>query len=268
MPTDMISRDALVSFAHDLADASASAIEPFFRSDLAVTVKGGGEHFDPVTEGDRAAEAIIRSEIQKIYPDHTILGEEHGATAGTMPYRWVIDPIDGTRAFILGLPTWGTLIGLEFNGVPMIGLMNQPFTRDRFWSDGQASYFRSGDSPARKISTRSSVTLNNAQMACTHPDMFDAGFEAHAYAAITANAKSCRLGTDCFGYALLAAGLIDLVVEAKLQPYDVVALIPIINNAGGVITTWDGGDAQHGGRIVAAANAKLHAEVLDIINTS
>ena len=268
MPTDLISSDALVSFTHDLADASALAIEPFFRNDLAVTAKGGCEHFDPVTEADRAAETIIRSEIQKIYPDHAILGEEHGSTAGTMPYRWIIDPIDGTRAFILGLPTWGTLIGLEFNCVPMIGLMNQPFTRDRFWSDGQTSYFRNGDTTARKIKTRSSVTLSNAQMACTHPDMFDAGFEARAYAAITANAKSCRLGTDCFGYALLAAGLIDLVVEAKLQPYDVVALIPIINNAGGIITTWDGGSAQHGGRIVAAANAKLHAEVLDIINTS
>jgi histidinol-phosphatase len=268
MPSDLISHDALVSFTHELADASALAIAPYFRSDLTVTEKGSGDHFDPVTEGDRAAEAIIRSEIQKKYPDHAILGEEHGTTTGSVPYRWVIDPIDGTRAFILGLPTWGTLIGLELNGEPIIGLMNQPYTRDRFWSDGRASYFRSGGLPAREIKTRPSVTLSNAQMACTHPDMFDAGFEANAYAAITANARSCRLGTDCFGYALLAAGLIDLVVEAKLQPYDVVALIPIVQNAGGVITTWDGGDAQHGGRIVAAANANLHAEVLDIIATS
>jgi len=266
MPTDPNSPLALMSFAHSLADASAKAIQPYFRSDLTVTTKGSDDQFDPVTEGDRAAESVIRCEIQKSYPDHAILGEEHGSTVGTLPYRWVIDPIDGTRAFILGLPTWGTLIGLELDGAPALGLMNQPFTQDRFWSDGDASYFRNANQLPRQIHTRASVTLRDAQMACTHPDMFDAGFELNAYAKIAKTVKSCRLGTDCFGYALLAAGLIDLVVEAKLQPYDVVALIPIIKSAGGVITTWEGDDARHGGRIVAAANAKLHADALNVIN--
>lgn len=269
MSNNVIQLSDLVSFAHRLGDESATSILPYFRSDLAVESKHGGRStFDPVTQGDRAAEETIRSNIIETYPDHSILGEEQAARLGTSAYRWVIDPIDGTRAFILGLPTWGTLIGLEIDDVPTIGLMNQPFTGDRFWSDGKASFFRGQDGIARRISTRSSVSLNEAQMACTHPEMFAVGAEADVFQTVSQNVRSCRLGTDCFGYAMLAAGLVDLVVEADLKPYDIVALIPIIENAGGVITTWDGGEARHGGRIVAAANPALHAEALEIIATT
>ena len=266
MANDTCSYSNLISFAHRLGDASATTILPYFRSDLAVDVKGPQDAaFDPVTEGDRAAEATIRGLIEEKFPNHAILGEEHGAKQTDSAYRWVIDPIDGTRAFILGLPTWGTLIGLEIDGKPRIGLMNQPFTGDRFWADGETAFYRCGTGDIRQIRTRASVSLADAQMACTHPDMFSADVEASVYQAATQATRSCRLGTDCFGYALLAAGLIDLVVEAHLQPYDIVALIPIIEQAGGVVTAWDGGEARHGGRVVAAANPTLHAEVLDLI---
>ncbi len=267
MANPTITYSDLVSFAHQLGDASATTILPYFRSDLAVDVKGAsGAAFDPVTDGDRAAEGVIRGLIGRTYPDHAILGEEQAAKDTDSPYRWVIDPIDGTRAFILGLPTWGTLIGLEIDAKPAIGLMNQPFTGDRFWTDGEASFFRNGDSNnIRRIQTRASVTLADAQMASTSPATFTTGAEPAVYEAITQSVRSCRLGTDCYGYALLAAGLIDLVVEAGLQPYDIVALIPIVERAGGIVTAWDGGDARHGGRIVAAANPALHSEALKII---
>ncbi|MFY0615355.1 MAG: histidinol-phosphatase [Hyphomicrobiaceae bacterium] len=266
MTSEAIPHSQLISLAHRLGDVSADVILPLFRSDLAVDVKGGqGAAFDPVTEGDRAAEVSIREIIEATFPNHGIFGEEHGIKPGSSPYRWVIDPIDGTRAFILGLPTWGTLIGLEINEQPAIGLMNQPFTGDRFWSDGKASYFRNGAGDTRQIQTRASVNLREAQMASTSPDIFAEGNETTVYTTISESVRSCRHGTDCWGYALLAAGLVDIVVEAGLKPYDIVALIPIIENAGGVITSWDGDTARHGGRILAAANPALHAEALDVI---
>lgn len=266
MTSDVISHSKLVSVAHRLGDASADIILPFFRSDLVVDVKGDqSAAFDPVTEGDRAAEAGIRKLIEETYPNHTIVGEEHGIKQGNASYRWVIDPIDGTRAFILGLPTWGTLIGLEIDERPTIGLMNQPFTGDRFWTDGKISYFRDRKDDTRHIRTRASVALRDAQMATTNPTMFAEGYEAAVYKTISQRVRSCRFGTDCWGYALLAAGLIDVVVEAGLKPYDIVALIPIIENAGGIVTTWDGGTARHGGRIIAAANPTLHAEALELM---
>lgn len=256
----------LVSFAHRLGDESATAILPHFRSDLIVDSKSSTRStFDPVTIADKAAEDVIRSMIIDTYPDDGILGEEQATRPGNSGRQWVIDPIDGTRAFILGLPTWGTLIGLEIDDVPTIGLMSQPFTLDRFWSDGSASYFRGQDGIARKIQTRTDVSLSDAQMACTHPEMFAEGKESAVYETINRQVRSCRLGTDCFGYAMLAAGRVDLVIEADLKPYDIVALIPIIQNAGGVVTTWDGADARHGGRIVAAGSVALHAEALDAI---
>jgi myo-inositol-1(or 4)-monophosphatase len=266
MPDNLDEIAQLTSFMHELADRSAPAILPHFRSQLTVDNKAAGDNFDPVTIADRAAEKLIRDHIQSQYPSHAILGEEHAPKSGDGPYQWVIDPIDGTRAFILGLPTWGTLIGLECDHRPTIGLMNQPYTRDRFWSDGQASYLRGKDDITRQIQTRSTADLAEALIATTDPGLFADGFEANAFRQVQARARSCRYGTDCFAYALLAAGLIDLVIEAGLKPYDIVALIPIIENAGGIITTWEGKEARHGGRIVAAANTSLHAQAIELIS--
>lgn len=256
----------LVALSHRAADASGETIVPFFRSNLVVDNKGAGAHFDPVTECDRAAEIVIRNTIAADFPDHAILGEEHGEKAASGRYRWVIDPIDGTRAFILGLPTWATLIGLEQDDRPVIGMMNQPYTRDRFWSDGSASYLRGGTDKVRRIQTRSQISdLRDAQLASTHPDLFADGFEKAVFQRICETVKATRYGTDCFAYAMLATGLIDIVIEAGLKPYDIVALIPIIEHAGGVITTWDGGPARHGGQILASANPTIHQQAMDII---
>ena len=185
MPQTTIPLQHLVSLSHQLADQSGAAILPYYRRALAIDDKGSGHRFDPVTEGDRDAETVIRNAISAQYPGHAILGEEHGESLAESPYRWVIDPIDGTRAFILGLPTWGTLIGLEIDGKPTIGMMNQPHTGDRFWSDGTASFLRTGSSEPGRLQTRRSVTtLPDAQLASTHPDLFNAGHEREAFQAI------------------------------------------------------------------------------------
>ncbi len=168
--------------------------------------------------------------------------------------------------FIIGLPTWGTLIGLEHEGRPVIGIMNQPYLRERFWSDGKASYFKAGDGGQPvKLQTRRSANLATALAASTHPEMFKAGDETAVFEAMMARVKTCRFGTDCYAYCLLAAGLVDIVIEAGLKPYDIVALIPIIENAGGIVTSWDGGEARGGGRILAAAHHDLHREALELI---
>lgn len=259
----------IVALMHDLADASADAIMPYFRTAVAIEEKTSDRQFDPVTAADRAGELAMRELIRQRFPRHGIVGEEYGTHAGSDDLVWILDPIDGTKAFILGLPTWGTLIGFEKSGVSTMGMMSQPFTGERFWSDGTTSRFKLRNEAAAPL--RASVAekpLADIHMAATHPDIFAAGDEQRAFAAINAATKSCRFGTDCYAYCLLAAGHIDLVVEAGLQPYDVAALIPIVENAGGTITTWDGGPARTGGRIIAAANATLHAAASSVITDS
>ncbi|HUS95647.1 MAG TPA: histidinol-phosphatase [Hyphomicrobiaceae bacterium] len=260
----------LSATAHKLADHAGQAILPYFRNGAAIENKAAEGRFDPVTEADKAAEAAIRTSILSHYPDHDILGEELGThssrTGKTARFRWVLDPIDGTRAFILGLPTWGTLIGVEELGIPIVGLMDQPYTRERFWSDGKASYFRGPGGEVKRLKTRRTA-LANAQLSSTAPELFSDGFEKSAFAALCARARSVRYGGDCYAYCLLAAGHIDIVMEAGLKPYDIVALIPIIEHAGGVITNWNGGPASGGGQIIACGDPDVHREALQIIST-
>lgn len=257
---------AFLDFAHELADLSGRAILPHFRRPMAVDNKAnaaGG--FDPVTAADRAAERTIRRAIAARYPDHGILGEELGAVAGGGRYQWVIDPIDGTRAFIMGAPMWGTLIGLQDGGRPLLGLMDQPFTGERFWADARTAKRRGPDGKVRRLKTRACAGLADAVLTTTHPDLFAARTEAAAFARVKARARMTRYGGDCYGYCLLAAGFVDLIIEAGLKPYDVVALVPIIERAGGRITTWDGKPATAGGRIIAAGDARVHAEAMALL---
>jgi myo-inositol-1(or 4)-monophosphatase len=254
-----------VDFAHHLADLAGSAILPYFRRPLTVTNKAAGAGFDPVTAADRAAEEAIRAAIEARFPDHGILGEELVARPGAGRYQWVVDPIDGTRAFITGNPLWGTLIGLNDGGAPVLGLMDQPFTRERFWGAGGEAHRRGPDGTVMRMATRACAGLGEAVLMSTHPDLFSSPADAQAFARIRQRARMTRFGGDCYGYCLLAAGFVDLVVEAGLKPYDVVALIPIVEGAGGRITTWDGKSAAEGGRIVAAGDARLHAEVLGLL---
>lgn len=256
----------LIAFGHELCDLSDKATLPRFRKSIAVANKDTGGGFDPVTEGDKAAEKAIRAAIRKRYPSHGILGEEFAAHGVDAELRWVIDPIDGTRAFIIGMPLWGTIIGLTRNGSPILGAMSQPFTGERFWSEPGRARWRQGDGKPRTIRTRPCSSLEQAVLTSTHPDLFAKGEEAHGFQALKSRVRMTRFGGDCYGYCLLAAGHVDLVVEAGLKPYDIIGLIPIIEAAGGIVTTWDGRPATEGGRILAAGDPRLHAKAMAVLS--
>lgn len=247
----------------DAADIAASMTLPRFRSALAVDNKEA-RGFDPVTEADREAELAIRGLIGDRFPDHSLIGEEWEDKSGTTPFAWIIDPIDGTRAFITGVPVWGTLIGLTVGGKAVAGLMAQPFTGEVYLSlPGEAGYYRGGQH--LPLATSSVTELGKAKMTATSPDIFERSGTTGVWNAIRRSVLTTRYGLDCYGYALMAAGHIDIVVEADLKNVDICPLIPIIQNAGGVVTTWDGGPAEQGGNCVAAATPELHAAALAIL---
>jgi myo-inositol-1(or 4)-monophosphatase len=262
------SATALLACAHELADASAAAIKPFFRKTLTVTDKGGAAGFDPVTAADQAAERAILKVLARSFPDHGVIGEEYGSVRPDARYRWVIDPIDGTRAFIMGMPTWGTLIGLMERDGLVLGVMNQPFTGERFWSGATGAHLRTADGRTRRISTRACPDLAQAVFSSTHPDLFATRGEKRVHDVVKAGARMTRYGGDCYAYCLLAAGHIDVIVEPGLKAYDIAALVPIITKAGGRVTTWDGGDPAHGGDIVACGDPVLHDHILSMIADS
>ncbi len=256
----------LLACAHALADTSAQAILPYFRQQIAVDNKASGQDFDPVTAADQAAERSISDYLRKNHPAHGMVGEEFGTHQADAHLKWVIDPIDGTRAFIMGSPLWGTLIGLLAAEKPVLGIMNQPFTGERFWSDGAASFMTTPHiSNAQRIITRPCTTLSAATLVTTHPDTFTTGDEQERFARVKSQARMTRYGGDCYGYCLLAAGFVDVIIETGLKPYDVVALIPIVETAGGRMTTWQGGSAANGGQIVATGDPKLHDVVLQLL---
>ena len=255
---------SLLATAHALADRAGAVILPHFRSGLAIDHKGGAL-FDPVTAADIAAETAIRDAIADAHPAHGIVGEELGASRPEADYCWIIDPIDGTRAFIVGQPLWGTLIGLIRNGTPLLGLMNQPFTGERFWSGETQSYFRHASGMEQTIRTRPCGTFSEALLLSSSPDLFETEEERASFAAIERAVRLRRFGGDCYNYCLLALGQIDLVVEAGLKDFDILPLIPIIERAGGVVSTWDGGDPRKGGRILAAGDPRLHEQAVNLL---
>lgn len=252
----------LAAFVDRMAAASGEAILPFFRTSLGVDDKGGRD-FDPVTEADKASESVMRALIRETFPDHGVIGEEHGVDRADAEYVWVLDPIDGTRSFIIGLPIWGTLIGLTRRGAPCYGMMHQPFIGERFFGDGEQAHYR-GPAGERRLRTRPCDRLADAMLMSTSPTMFEAG-ERAAFDRVAGAVRQLRWGGDCYAYAMLAAGHLDLVVEADLKPYDIVALIPIVEGAGGLVTTWDGKPATNGGRIVAAGDRRVHAQALEML---
>jgi histidinol phosphatase-like enzyme (inositol monophosphatase family) len=248
-----------VIFAHDLADNAGSAILPHFRGAGAVSNKAELA-FDPVTEADRAAERIMRGMIQDAYPEHGIHGEEFDDVPASGPYRWILDPIDGTRSFIIGLPSWGTLIGLAADNRPVVGMMDQPYVKERFWGSDAGAYFR-GPQGERQIRTRPCASLAKAVLTATAPDLFGDG-EAERFGSLSRTVRMTRFGGDCYLYCLLAMGLVDIVAEAGLKAFDIAPLIPIIEAAGGIVTGWDGGDPSGGGRILAVGDPALHEAAL------
>lgn len=261
--TRRTSDKALITFAHLLADKAGKATLAHFRKPIEVENKGAAA-YDPVTEGDRAAERAMTRLIARTYPEHGVIGEEFGNIKEAARLRWVLDPIDGTRAFIMGQPLWGSLIGLLDGPDPVLGLMAQPFTQERWWGSAAGAFWRRADGPARRLRTRTTGKLGNAILTATAPDMFSRQ-EGAAFARVSEAARMTRFGGDCYNYCLLAAGFVDLIVEASLKPYDIVALIPIIEGAGGVVTSWDGKPATSGGRIVACGDPRLHEQALNLL---
>ena len=253
--------DEIQQFFIRLSEVAAAKTLPFFRGELSVEDKAVDGSFDPVTAIDRETEVALASEILKKYPSHSILGEETGFREGTEPWTWIIDPIDGTRSYISGLPTWGTLVGLMFEGVPKFGMMSQPYVKDCFiGGDGRAILI--GPESSSGLNVRPYRPLSEVTVLSTAPEMFRTTREKACFAQLTAEVNLTRFGADCYGYCLLAAGCIDLVVEADLEFYDIAPLIPIVESAGGVISDWNGDPVRSGGRVVAASNEKLLTEAL------
>jgi len=256
-------------FVDRLAQVSGDAIMPFFRTSFAMEDKSAGGVFDPVTEADRAAEAAMRRLIGEAFPHHGVIGEEFGVADETAEYVWVLDPIDGTKSFISGLPLWGTLIGLLHKGAPCYGLMNQPFTREKFFGDGAQAHWSlrggHGEKASRRLLTRTCSGLDRATLMTTSPRLIPPELRP-CYDALEEKTRLVRYGGDCYAYCMLAAGHVDLVVEAGLNAYDIVALIPIVRGAGGIVTTWDGGDPSKGGAIIAAGDKRTHEQALDLLN--
>ena len=251
------------AFVDELAAVSGETILPFFRTALSVENKGGLGNFDPVTAADRAAEGVMRALIGRRFPDHGIIGEECGEEHADAEYVWVLDPIDGTKSFISGMPAWGTLIALTRFGEPVFGLMNQPFTGERFSGDGGAAQYR-GPAGPRDLRVRACAALAEAVLFTTSPRLMNDA-DRDVFGRVEDAVRLSRYGGDCYAYCMLAAGHVDLVIETELKPHDVLALIPIIAGAGGIMTTWENGSPAAGGRIIAAGDKRVHAEALSVL---
>lgn len=256
----------LEAFAVELARVAARASLPFFRTELAEINKAGPGAFDPVTEGDRAAERALREAIKARYPDHGIIGEEYGEDRPDADNVWILDPIDGTRAFISGLPLWTTLIGLRQKGVPTIGVVGQPYIGEIFVGGPSGARLILGDGTETAISTRPCAGLDQAVAATTDADIFQ-GADREGWERLKTSVRLARYGCDAYAYAMLAAGRIDIVAESELKVWDWSALMPLVKAAGGAFTSWDGGlPSASDGRVLAVGDARLTQPALALLS--
>jgi myo-inositol-1(or 4)-monophosphatase len=256
-----------IAFAHKLADAAGAVIRPYFRKKIAVVDKGGkGTRpiFDPVTEADRGAEDAMRALIHAERPRDGILGEERGHEPGTSGLTWILDPIDGTRPFITGRHTWGTLIALAEGETPVFGLIDQPVLGERFVGHDGASAFASAGG-TETMHTRPCTALSTAVVSTTHPWGYFNRAQRAAFETVCDGARMSYFGGDCYAYALLAMGFIDLVIEGRLAPWDVAALIPVIEGAGGLVTDWTGAPFANGACVLAAGDKRVHAQAVALL---
>lgn len=257
-----------IEFLHAMAKAAAKETLAYFR--LALEVENKDKNgFDPVTVADRKTEQAIIDIIKANFPNHKLLSEEFNGDGALKEgsLSWVIDPIDGTRAYISGMPTWATLIGLYDGLTPVMGLMDQPFIGERFWAVDGNAYWRSSNID-KPIKTRSCPNIAQATLATTAHHFFEAPEVAPIWHAISSAAKLTRYGGDSYNYVLLAAGHIDVVIERDLHPYDILPLRPIIEGAGGIVTDWQGNPVTAGGHVIACGDKTLHAQILNMINAA
>jgi len=264
VPISATDAQAMLVSANRALDSARDVTLHYFRQTVDVHNKAGGEAFDPVTIADREAELAIRDVLARDFPDIGFFGEEHAPEYGDSGLLWVVDPIDGTRAFVSGMPMWGTLIGLFDGQKVVMGLLDQAVLDERYIGfNQQATMVCRGTT--QTLTTRATTHLNEATFYCTTPDMFKDEMSASRFKKLRDTVKLVRYGGDCYAYALLALGFVDVVLDTDLQPYDIAALMPIIEAAGGVVTDWNGGDAVDGGQVVATASRQLHKQVLGIL---
>lgn len=251
-------------FFENLANAAAEQTLPRFRKNINIENKLASG-FDPVTEADKFSERAIRAIIEREFPNHGILGEEEEPRNLDSEYVWVIDPIDGTRAFITGLPVWGTLIGLYKNGRAIAGMMDQPFTGERYLADESGGVLKMRDGTQTNLKTSDCDDLSAANIFTTSPYLHEGENEVR-YGALENEVNLARYGCDCYAFAMVALGTADIAIESGLKPYDIGGLISLVERAGGVVSTWGGDRPEMGGDIIASANAELHAKALEILN--
>ena len=254
----------LISTAAELAAAARLATLQHFRSDGLTADNKEVARFDPVTVADRLSETRMREILARRRPQDGILGEEFAPVAGTSGLTWVLDPIDGTRGYLSGTPTWGVLISVRDETGPIYGLIDQPYIQERF-EGGLGRAEVNGPMGRRALKTRASRALSDAILFTTFPEV-GTPEEGAAFRRVAPKARLVRYGMDCYAYALIAAGQIDLVIEAGLQAYDVQAPIAVIEAAGGIVTDWQGRPVHDGGQVLAAANKDIHAEALALLN--
>jgi len=249
-----------MAFAETLADTARTIIRPHFRTHLDIVDK---QDDSPVTIADRGAEEAMRKQIESTYPEHGIFGEEYGSVRADADFVWVLDPIDGTKSFVTGLPVFGTLIALAEHGRPVLGLIDQPILSER-WIGATGKPTTLNKAPA---TTSNCTELSAASLYTTHPSMMDSDDRRMRYDSLTKQVKLGRFGGDCYAYGLLASGHIDLVVEASLFPYDYMALVGVVEQAGGVVSDWQGNplDMNSDGTIIAAATPALHQATVNIL---
>ncbi len=255
--------DATLALAFRLADAAGAIIRPYFRRRIDVDDKGAakGAIFDPVTAADRGAEQALRALLARERPNDAILGEEFGETPGTSGWRWVLDPVDGTRAFINGRFEWGSLIALEREGVPVLGVIDQPVLGERFVGvSGRAELHAAGK--VERLGVRPCARLEDAVFCATHPDAYFTEEERARLAPLLGAVRMSRWGGDCYIFAMLAMGFCDVIAESSLHRWDVSALVPLVEGAGGIITDWRGGSCAAGGRVLASGDARVHDAAL------
>lgn len=247
-----------------MAEEAAQAILPHFRENVAVEAKAGAV-WDPVTEADRGAERIMRNLIEARFPDHGILGEEFGAKTGNSGFTWVLDPVDGTRAFICGMPTWATLIGLNFEGEPMLGVMSQPFVGEVFYGSPAGAWVDYRGS-TRPLKVRPRRPLADAVLTTTAPELYRNDTEKGVLSRLSGATRLTRYGGDAYFFCVMAAGQVDIAMDARMEPYDIAPLLPIIRGAGGVASTWDRDNPAMGGNVITASCPELLEEALAIIH--
>jgi len=249
----------------DLAERMADAVRPiatrYFRSGLAIDTKADTS---PVTAADRECESTMRNMIEAAHPDHGIYGEEHGKVRLDAEYVWVLDPIDGTKSFVTGRPTFGTLIALLRCGQPVVGVIEMSALGERWvGAEGRSTVFYNGPGEGKPARARACADLAGAWLYCTTPEMF-VGADEDAFKRLRLQSRAAVYGADCYAYGLIAGGTVDLVCEASMQPYDYCAIVPVVTGAGGVASDWQGRPLglESDGRVLASGDPTLHAAAL------